>query len=180
MSRFLFLRDSSKKWIFLTEKVEKSKDFVVNLMEKMGRKIKFLGGKKFFQELSFIEASMTKENINVLYPSCYSQKRVSLRFRIFLEREMGRHTLIIILLIATLPFSAILGILPGPNIIFWTELFMLYIYFKGVKGLKALSKRTNLIPDETLGRWEMGEKNEESMKELMEKFSIENLDLLKE
>ncbi len=180
MGRFLFLRDSSKRWIFLVEKMEKSRDFIVNLMEKMGKKIKFIGGRKFYQELSFIEASMKKDDIPVLYPSDYSQSRARLRFKLFIEKEMGRHTLIIVLILITLPFSAILGLLPGPNIIFWTELFMLYIYFKGVKGLKALSRRAKLIPDETLGRWERSEKKEENLRELKEKFSIENLDLLKD
>lgn len=180
MNRFLFLRDLSQKWVFLGEKTEKGKDLIVNLMEKLGKKIKFIGGKKFYQELSFIEASMTKESITIFYPSCYSIKRINLRFRLFIEKEMGRHTLMIILLIATLPFSAILGLLPGPNIIFWTELFMLYIYFKAIKGLKALLKNAEFIPDETLGKWEMEEKNEESLKNLKERFSLENFELLKD
>lgn len=179
MSRFVFLKDSSKRWIFLSEKMEKSKDLIVNLMEKIGKKIKFIGGMKFYQELSFIEASMRKDEIPVLYPSSYPRKKASLRFKLFIEKEMGRHTIIIILILITLPFSAILGLLPGPNIIFWTELFMLYIYFKSVKGLKVLSKNAKLIPDETLGKWESGEKGEESLKELKEKFSVENLDFLK-
>ncbi len=179
MNRFLFLRNFSKKWTFLGEKTEKSKDFMVNLMEKLGKKIKFIGGRSFYQELSFIEAFMTKENITIVYPSCYSHKRISLRFRLFIEKEMGRHTMIMIILIATLPFSAILGLLPGPNIIFWTELLMLYVYFKAVKGLKVILKNAKLIPDETLGKWEINEKNEESLKNLKERFSIENLELLK-
>lgn len=179
MSRFLFLRDSSKRWIFLGENIEKSKDFIVNLMEKIRKKMKFIGGRKFYQELSFIEASMKTGDIPVLYPSSYSQRRAILKFKLFIEKEIGRHTLIIILILITLPFSAILGLLPGPNIIFWTELFVLYTYFKSVKGLKALSKNAKLIPDETLGKWEKSEKGEKSLKELKEEFSIENLDLLK-
>ncbi len=179
MNRFFFLRDRSKKWILIREGIEKGKDFILNLMKKIGKKIKFIGGKRFYQELSFIEASIKKEDLTILYPSCYSHKTMSIRFRLFIEKEMGRHTILIIIFLVTLPFSAILGLLPGPNIIFWTEIFMLYIYFKAIKGLKTLAKNAKLLPDETLGRWERSDKNEEDLKELTEKIFIENIELLK-
>ncbi len=178
MNRFLFLRDSSKKWILLGERIEKGKDFLINLMEKIGGKIKFIKSKRLFQEIFFIEAMVAKENIVVLYPSCYSQKRASLRFRLFLEKEMGRHTLKLVLLAVALPFTALLGFVPGPNVLFWPNLGLFYLNLKAVKGIKTLLKNSKLIPDPTLGKWETEGKTEENFKELKEKFSLEHPELL--
>ncbi|MGQ9617594.1 MAG: hypothetical protein ACUVUG_01400 [Candidatus Aminicenantia bacterium] len=177
MNRFLFLKDSGNKWIFIVESVEKSKDFVLILLKKVGSKVKFIGSKRLYQEVSFVEAHMRKEGIEVLYPSCYSLKIASTRFRLFLEKEMGRHTLFLILLLIFLPFTAIAGIFPGPNIFFYSNISFLYLFFRAMKGIKVLLKNAKLIPDETLGKWEKGDKKE-VLDKIKEKFFLEKPEIL--
>ena len=157
--RFFFVPDKKNNFKFLCEETSeiriKSSRWQKLWLKAKNTLTKPLPVKITAQEKAFAQLlSIENENIEIFYPEIISNKKIKIKFRLFLYKERTKHIIRLIAGLVLFPISWLITPIPGPNILFWALVIILILNWQALKGIRKLIKREyQLTPSSILGEW---------------------------
>ena len=157
---FFFVRDSQKKYRYFSSEpvkpVEVKFSRAKEAWELAKKKLLLLPKKTLRMEHAFERALRLKgAPLRILYAAGTEEDKIRFRFSLFLQRQRTRHCIILIAEAIVVPFTGIVAILPGPNIIFYALALLMITQWFALKGIgKTLRAEHDFVPDDLLADWE--------------------------
>jgi hypothetical protein len=99
-------------------------------------------------------AARTIPEVEVVYPVGWSEKRARRFLRLFLRYRLARHRGRLLVCVLLLPVTALLTILPGPNIFFFWNVYRLICHHLAGRGAKRLLHREGVRLTSFMARME--------------------------
>jgi hypothetical protein len=157
---FFLVRDHQEKYRFFSSEPEKDITIPVSRTKRAWqlaqKKLTLLPPRILRQEQAFIHTlKIGNETIRIRYSGLRSEKRIRLRFSLFLYRQRTRHILLLIGEALLLPLSGLAALLPGPNVAFAALAILMYTHWQALRGIYRLSrKRLDFVAATLLADWE--------------------------
>jgi len=187
MITFFFIRDCLHKYRFfssepakpLPAKFSKTKQ----IWEVAKKKLMLLPQKTLRQEQAFSRALKLQDpTLRIFYSGFSEEKRINLRFHLFLNGHRTKRLIILIGETLILPFAGVAAFLPGPNVAFYALALMMITHWQSFRGIRSiLKKEHDFVASPVLAEWEEAVKagNEDAFPSLLEKmareYSLENI-----
>ena len=93
--------------------------------------------------------------LRILYAGSTDAEKIRFRFSFFLQRQRTRHLFVLIAEAIVVPFTGIVALLPGPNIVFYALALLMITQWLALKGIgRTLHAEHNFVPDGLLADWE--------------------------
>ncbi len=178
---FFFIRDHREKYRFFSSEPERDISIPISrtkrAWELAQKKLTLLPPRILRQEQAFIRVLKTEgEAISVLHSGLRPDKRIRLRFSLFLYKQRSKHVLVLIGETLLLPLSGLAALLPGPNVAFAALALLMITHWRGLQGINRLSrKKLDFIVAPLFTDWEeaCGQAQEESYAEILKKIETE-------
>jgi hypothetical protein len=178
---FYFVRDCRDKYRFFSSEPEKDISIPVSrtkrAWELAQKKLTVLPARILRQEQAFIRIlKIDDETIFVRHSGLRPEKRIRLRFSLFLVKQRTKHIVILIGETLLLPLSGLVGLLPGPNVAFAALAIMMYTHWRALRGINRLSLKKHDFPVASLfADWEAacGRAQEQQFSEILAKIEKE-------
>ncbi len=182
MITFFFVRDYQHKYRFfsseppkpLPAKFSKTKQ----IWEIAKKKLMLLPQKTLRQEQAFGRALKLQDPaLRIIYSGFSEEKRINLRFRLFLNGHRTKRLLILIGEALILPFAGLAMFLPGPNIAFYALALMMITHWQSLRGIRRILKKGHdFDASPVIAEWEEAVKdgNEEAFPSILEKMAREH------
>lgn len=182
MITFFFVRDDQHKYRFfsseppkpLPAKFSKTKQ----IWEIAKKKLMLLPQKTLRQEQAFSRALKLQDPaLRIIYSGFSEEKRINLRFRLFLNGHRTKRLLILIGETLLLPFAGLAVLLPGPNIAFYALALMMITHWQSLRGIRRILKKGHdFDASPVIAEWEEAVKahNEEAFSSILEKMGREH------
>ncbi len=142
---FFFVRDYREKYRFFSSEPEA--DFSIpasrskKAWELAQKKLTVLPQRSLRQEQAFIRVLKVGDKTIVIHHSgCRPEKRISLRFFLFLHKQRSKHILLLIGETLLLPLSGLAALLPGPNVAFAALALLMVTHWQALRGINRLSR----------------------------------------
>ena len=157
---FFFVRDYRRRHRFfsaeplgpLPEDFSKTRA----VWEKAKRKVTGLDPRALLQEQAFAHGGRPgPEPLRILCAGDTDARSARTRFRFFLGRQKTRHALVLAGEALVVPFTGLIALLPGPNIVFYILAIIMIIQWQALRGIgRILAKEHEFIADPLLTEWE--------------------------
>jgi len=182
MITFFFVRDYRHKYRFfsseppgpLPAKFSKTKQ----IWEIAKKKLMLLPQKTLRQEQAFSRALKLQDpSLRIVYSGFSEEKRINLRFHLFLNAHRTKRLLILIGETLLLPFAGLAALLPGPNIAFYGLALMMITHWQSLRGIRRILKKGHdFDPSPVIAEWEEAVKahNHEAFPRILEKMAREH------
>jgi hypothetical protein len=137
MISFFFIHDDQHKYRFFSSEPQKPLPAKFSktkqVWEIAKKKLMLLPQRTLRQEQAFSRALKIQEpSLRIVYSGYSGEKRINLRFRLFLNGHRTKRVLILIGETLLLPFAGLAAVLPGPNIAFYALALMMITDRKSV------------------------------------------------
>ena len=157
---YFFLRDASQKFRFFSSEpparipVQFSKPR--EIWEAAKKKLMLLPARVLRQEQAFMRVrKIEDETISIHHSGLRPEKRVRLRFSLFLVKQRSKHILILIGEALLLPLSGLAALLPGPNVAFAALALLMITHWRALQGINRLfRKRLDFTVAPLFADWE--------------------------
>lgn len=141
---FFFIRDHKGKYRFFSAEPEKDISVPLSRTKKAWelaqKKLTLLPKRSLRQEQAFIRVLKTDgESISIHHSGCRPEKRVSLGFFFFLQKQRSKHILSLVGETLLLPLSGLAALLPGPNVAFAALALLMLTHWQALKGINRLA-----------------------------------------
>lgn len=148
---FYFIRDHRQKYRFFSSEPEKDIPIPVSrtkrAWELARKKLTLLPQRSLRQEQAFIRVLKTgDEAISVHHSGRRPEKRVALRFFIFIQKQRSKHVLLLVGETLLLPLSGLAALLPGPNVAFAALALLMITHWQALKGINRLGRKKHEFP----------------------------------
>ena len=182
MITFFFVRDFRHKYRFfsseppkpLPAKFSKTKQ----IWEIAKKKLMLLPQKTLRQEQAFSRALKLQDpTLRIVYSGFSEEKRINLRFHLFLNGHRTKRLFILIGEALVLPFAGLAMFLPGPNIAFYALALMMITHWQSLRGIRRILKKGHdFDASPVIAEWEEAVKahNEEAFSSILEKMAREH------
>jgi hypothetical protein len=178
---FFFIRDHREKYRFFSSEPEKDISIPVSrtkrAWELAQKKLTLLPPRTLRQEQAFIRVLKTEgEAISIHHSGLRPEKRIRLRFSLFLYKQRSKHVLILIGETLLLPLSGLAALLPGPNVAFAALALLMITHWRALQGINRLSGKEHEFPVARLfADWEeaCGQAQKEKYAEILKKIETE-------
>jgi hypothetical protein len=178
---FYFVRDHREKYRFFSSEPEKDISIPVSrtkrAWELAQKKLTLLPPRILRQEQAFIRILKTEdETISIRHSGLRPEKRIRLRFSLFLYKQRSKHILILIGETLLLPLSGLAALLPGPNVAFAALALLMITHWRALKGINRLAGRKHEFPvAPPFADWEAacGRDQEDRYTEILKKIEAE-------
>jgi hypothetical protein len=178
---FFFIRDHREKYRFFSSEPEKDISIPVSrtkrAWELAQKKLTLLPPRILRQEQAFIRVLKTEgEAISIHHSGLRPEKRIRLRFSLFLYKQRSKHVLILIGETLLLPLSGLAALLPGPNVAFAALALLMITHWRALQGINRLSGKEHEFPVARLfADWEeaCGQAQKEKYAEILKKIETE-------
>jgi hypothetical protein len=178
---FYFIRDHREKYRFFSSEPEKDISIPVSrtkrAWELAQKKLTVLPPRTLRQEQAFIRILKTEgEALPIHHSGLRSEKRIRLRFSLFLYKQRSKHVFVLIGETLLLPLSGLAALLPGPNVAFAVLALLMYTHWRALKGINRLARKKLEFPVAPLfADWEKacGRAQEEGCAEILKKIETE-------
>lgn len=178
---FYFIRDHREKYRFFSSEPEKDIAIPVSrtkrAWELAQKKLTLLPPRILRQEQAFIRIQKIKdETISIHHSGLRPEKRIRLRFSLFLYKQRSKHILILIGETLLLPLSGLAALLPGPNVAFAALALLMITHWRALQGINRLARKKLEFPIAPLFTdWEeaCGRAQEEGCAEILKKVETE-------
>jgi len=182
MITFFFIRDHRHKYRFFSSeparplpvKFSKTRE----IWEVAKKKLMLLPQKTLRQEQAFSRALKLQDPaLRIVYSGFSEEKRINLRFRLFLNAHRTKRVLILIGETILLPFAGLAALLPGPNIAFYALALMMITHWQSLRGIRRiLQKDHEFVISPVVAEWEEAVKahNHEAFPRILEKMAREH------
>lgn len=146
MITFFFIRDHRHKYRFFSSeparplpvKFSKTRE----IWEIAKKKLMLLPQKTLRQEQAFSRALKLQDPaLRIVYSGFSEEKRINLRFRLFLNAHRTKRVLILIGETILLPFAGLAALLPGPNIAFYALALLMITHWQSLRGIRGILKK---------------------------------------
>lgn len=120
------------------------------------KKVIGLDPRTLLQEQAFEHAGRPGEGpLRVLHAGRQDDRAVRARLFLFLQRQRTRHVALLVAEAILVPFTGLMALLPGPNIVFYVLAIIMVIQWQALRGLNRLIHREHeLVADPLLAEWE--------------------------
>jgi len=161
---FFFVKDSKGKYRYFSSeparpvevKFSRSKE----AWELAKKKLMLLPKRTLRMEQAFERALRLKgAPLRILHAGSTEADKIRFQFSFFLQRQRTRHLVILIAEAIVVPFTGIVALLPGPNIVFYALALLMITQWFALKGIgKTLGAEHDFVPDDLLADWEQAVK----------------------
>lgn len=157
---FFFIRDHREKYRFFSSEPEKDISIPVSrskrAWELAQKKLTLLPQRSLRQEQAFIRIlKIEDEAVSIHHSGLRSEKRIRLRFSLFLYKQRSKHVLILIGETLLLPLSGLAALLPGPNVAFAALALLMITHWQALRGINRLARKKHEFPVASLfADWE--------------------------
>ncbi|MBN1940360.1 MAG: hypothetical protein JW843_12300 [Candidatus Aminicenantes bacterium] len=132
-------------------KFSKSKE----IWEAAKKKLMLLPARTLRQEEALAKALRIPESSVTVLHGAAEEKHINLRFLFFLNKRRSQRLLLLIGEGILAPFTGILALLPGPNIVFYALALVMITHWQSLRGIRALlAKNHEYRVDPLLTEWE--------------------------
>lgn len=143
---FYFVRDYREKYRFFSSEPEKNLAIPASrtkrAWELAQKKLTVLPQRILRQEQAFIHILKSQdETVSIHHSGLRSEKRIRLRFSLFLYKQRSKHILVLIGETLLLPLSGLAALLPGPNVAFAALALMMFTQWRALKGINRLGDK---------------------------------------
>jgi Mitochondrial K+-H+ exchange-related len=178
---FYFVRDHKEKYRFFSSEPEKDISIPVSRTKKAWelaqKKLTLLPARVLRQEQAFMRLRKIEDGtISIHHSGLRPEKRVRLRFSLFLVKQRTKHILILVGEALLLPLSGLAALLPGPNVAFAALALLIITHWGALQGIRKLSHKKFEFPAAPLfGDWEKacGEAQEDRCAEILKRIETE-------
>jgi hypothetical protein len=178
---FYFVRDHREKYRLFSSEPEKDISIPVSrtkrAWELAQKKLTLLPPRILRQEQAFIRILKTQdETISISHSGLRPEKRIRLRFSLFLYKQRSKHILILIGETLLLPLSGLAALLPGPNVAFAALALLMITHWRALQGINRLARKKLDFPVAPLfADWEAacGRDQEDRYAEILKKIEAE-------
>jgi hypothetical protein len=124
--------------------------------EKAKEKVTGLNPRLLVQEQAFEHGARPGDGpLRVLHGGGPDGGSVGTRLFLFLRRQRTRHLLVLAGEALVVPFTGLIALLPGPNLVFYVLAVIMIIQWQALRGLNRLLRRDReLVADPLLAEWE--------------------------
>jgi Na+-transporting methylmalonyl-CoA/oxaloacetate decarboxylase gamma subunit len=124
--------------------------------EKAKRKVTGLNPRTLFQEQAFEHGGRPGQGpLRILHSGRHDEKSIRTRFLFFLQRAKTRHIFVLAAEAIVVPFTGLVALLPGPNIVFYVLAILMIIQWQAVRGIgRVLRRELEFVADPLLAEWE--------------------------
>lgn len=124
--------------------------------EKAKKKVTSLDPRTLLQEQAFeLGGRPAAGPLRILHSGRHDDKSVKTRLFLFLQRHRSRHVLLLAVEAVAVPFTGLIALLPGPNIVFYILAIVMVIQWQALRGIKQILHREyELVADPLLAEWE--------------------------
>ncbi len=148
---FFFIRDYREKFRFFSSEPEKDFSIPVSRSKKAWElaqtKLTLLPQRSLRQEQAFIRIlKLSNETISIHHSGCRPEKRITLRFFFFLQKQRSKHILFLIGETLLLPLSGLAALLPGPNVAFAALALLMITHWQALRGINRLARKKHVFP----------------------------------
>lgn len=157
---YFFIRDCRSKYRFFCSEPERDLSIPISrtkqAWELAQKKLNVLPARVLRQEQAFIYALKTgNEAIPIRHSGQRSEKRIRLRFSLFLHKQRTKHIFLLIGETLLLPLSGLAALLPGPNVAFAALAIIMYTHWRALRGItRLLHKEVAFEAAPLLAEWE--------------------------
>jgi Mitochondrial K+-H+ exchange-related len=155
-----FVRDSKNRYrCFMAEPAvppSVHRSWARRALEVAKDKLMLLPQRILRQEQAFGKAvKETTGPLRVVHSGLLDQVHIRRKFRLFLHKQRSSHLLLIIGEAVLLPFAALSGLLPGPNVAFYSLALIMILQWRAWRGLRRiLHLEWEFQPDKLFAEWE--------------------------
>ncbi|OGD24260.1 MAG: hypothetical protein A2Y69_11375, partial [Candidatus Aminicenantes bacterium RBG_13_59_9] len=157
---FFFVRDYREKYRFFSS--EPQRDISIpqsrtkRAWELAQKKLNVLPPRILRQEQAFIRILKIKDApVGIRHSGLRSEKRIRLRFSLFLHKQRSKHLLVLIGETLLLPLSGLAALLPGPNVAFAALALLMITQWRALQGINRLAgKKHEFLVAPLFAEWE--------------------------
>jgi hypothetical protein len=160
MITFFFIRDHRHKYRFFSSEPARSLPVKFSktreIWEVAKKKLMLLPQKTLRQEQAFSRALKLQDPaLRIIYSGFSEEKRINLRFRLFLNAHRTKRVLSLVGETILLPFSGLAALLPGPNIAFYALALLMITHWQSLRGIRnILKKGYDFVGSPVFAEWE--------------------------
>ncbi len=157
---FFFVKDSQGKYRYFSSEPSKLVEVKFSrsreAWELAKKKLLLLPKRSLRMEQAFERALRLKgAPLRILHAAGTEEDKIRSRFASFLQRHRTRHCVLLVVEAIAVPFTGIIAILPGPNIVFYALALLMITQWFALKGIgKTLRAEHDFVPDDLLAEWE--------------------------
>lgn len=126
-------------------------------LEKAKEKLMLLPQRVLRREQAFAAATRLGEGevVVVLHSGFLDEKHIGRKFRLFLYKQRSSHLLALVGEALLLPFAGLSGLLPGPNVAFYSLALLMILQWRAQRGIRRILHHPHEFrADPLLGEWE--------------------------
>jgi hypothetical protein len=164
---FFFVKDSKGKYRYFssepTKLIEVKFSRAREAWELAKKKLMLLPKRTLRMEQAFERALRLKgAPLRILHASSTEEDKIRFRFSLFLQGHRTRHCVLLVAEAIAVPFTAIVAILPGPNVVFYALALIMITQWFALRGIgKTLAAVHDFVPDDLLADWEKAVKEKD-------------------
>ncbi len=158
--KFFFVLDHREKYRFFSsepiQNIQVKFTRLEKLWEEAKKRLMLLPKRVLAQEQAFDRArKIDKDSIEILHSGRLDQRRLKIRFFLFLQKQRTKHVLLLVGEAILLPVSGLMALLPGPNVFFGVLALIMYTHWQAFKGINRISRKKHLfVTSQVLDEWE--------------------------
>jgi hypothetical protein len=155
-----FIRDARHKFRLFSSESDKDIPLGVSRSKKMWelakKKLLLLPPRSLRQEQAFISALKNEEeSVQIIHSGRRPERRLKLRFSLFLQKQRSKHVLFLVGETLLLPISGLATLIPGPNVFFAALALLMITHWQALRGINRLAgKRHEFLPAPLFSEWE--------------------------
>ena len=185
--KFFFVQDYRQKYRYFSSEPIQNIQVKFTRLEKIWEEAKkrlMLFPKKILaQEQAFARSLKLNEDcMEILHSGRLDEKRLKIKFFLFLQKQRTKHILLLIGEAILLPISGLMALLPGPNIFFGVLALIMFTHWQAFKGINRISrKKHRFVTSKPFDEWEQALTSQEennlyaTLKKIEENFSLKDL-----
>lgn len=126
------------------------------IWETAKKKVVGLNPRSLIQEQAFEHAGHDDRGpLRILHAGLQDERTVKARLFFFLQRQRTRHVVTLAVEAVLVPFTGLIALLPGPNLVFYVLAIIMIIQWQALRGVnRALHREHELVADPLLAEWE--------------------------
>ncbi len=179
--KYFFVQDYRQKYRFFSsepiQNIQVKFTRLEKLWEEAKKRLMLLPKRILAQEQAFARAlKLNEDNVEILHSGRLAEKRLKIKFFLFLQKQRTKHILLLVGEAILLPVSGLLALLPGPNVFFGVLALIMFTHWQALKGINKISRKSQLfITSQTLNEWEQAllSQNRKNLTAILDKIEEE-------
>ena len=179
--KFFFVLDYREKYRFFSSEPIQNIQVKFTRLEKLWdeakKRLMLLPKRILAQEQAFARAhKLDGEGMEICHSGRLDEKRLKLKFFLFLQKQRTKHVLLLVGEAILLPVSGLMALLPGPNVFFGVLALIMYTHWQAFRGInKVLRKKHRFVTSQALDQWELAllSPEQKNLEALLDKVEAE-------